>query len=258
MVGFFSGKNLLTLTIKGCFRCDIFVAFLLRFQGSLAHNQCDIIGAREGTSKNKMIIKEIFEMKKLVFLCVAVVLTMTVLAGCGKQTGKEDNPADSVNEKFWMEDSQKSLNNDLSSFSTTDQNGNPVTQDIFKDKDVTMVNFWATWCGACVDEMDELQKLHEKLEARTKVNMITVCEDFDEQSALVKKILDENGCKFITIRPDDNIKNNLLRELQYYPTTIFVDKDGKIIGEPIIGVSEGDVAENYLKVINERLEQIKK
>ena len=36
-----------------------------------------------------------------------------------------------------------------------------VTQDIFADYDLTMVNVWATWCGYCVEEMPELAKLKD-------------------------------------------------------------------------------------------------
>ena len=198
-------------------------------------------------------------MKKLVCFCLAVVLTMVVFAGFGNQSVKADKTVGAIDGNLWMaNESQKPFTNDLSSFSTTDQNGNSVTQDIFKDKDVTMVNIWATWCGPCVGEMGELQKLYEMLKKMSNVNMITICEDLAEQPELVKKILDENGCMFITIRPDDSIKNNLFNEVQYFPTTIFVDKDGKIIGEPIIGVFGDEIAENYMKQIKKILEQIKK
>ena len=38
-------------------------------------------------------------------------------------------------------------------FKTTDTNGNEVTEKIFADKDITMVNVWGTFCGPCINEM---------------------------------------------------------------------------------------------------------
>ena len=46
-------------------------------------------------------------------------------------------------------------------FETTDREGNPYDQSIFSGAKLTLVNFWEPWCGPCVQEMPELQKLYE-------------------------------------------------------------------------------------------------
>lgn len=48
-------------------------------------------------------------------------------------------------------------------FSTTDLEGNTVTNDIFSQADLTVVNFWGTFCNPCINEMPELAKWNEEM-----------------------------------------------------------------------------------------------
>ena len=50
----------------------------------------------------------------------------------------------------------------LGTFAATDMDGNAVDESILSGKKVTMINLWAPWCGPCVGEMPDLQKLNEK------------------------------------------------------------------------------------------------
>ena len=63
-------------------------------------------------------------------------------------------------------------------FKTTDSNGNEVTEKIFADKDITMVNVWGTFCGPCINEMPELQKIYESLPKNA--NLIGIAADVPE------------------------------------------------------------------------------
>ncbi|MEG1971582.1 MAG: TlpA disulfide reductase family protein, partial [Oscillospiraceae bacterium] len=124
------------------------------------------------------------------------------------------------------------------SFVTKDINDETVTADILKDYDITMVNIWTTWCGACVSEMGELQKTYKAAleEKDIKLNMISICGDLDESKDMAKEIITANGCDFKVIAPDETIETNVLNNIEYIPTTFFVDSKGNIIGDPIVGV----------------------
>ena len=63
-------------------------------------------------------------------------------------------------------------------FETTDTKGNKVTEKIFADKDITMVNVWGTFCGPCINEMPELQKIYERLPKNA--NLIGIVADVPE------------------------------------------------------------------------------
>ena len=82
-------------------------------------------------------------MKRLNIL-LPVLCLLVLLCACGK-TGSADAPA-----------------GDAFRFSTTDLDSNAVESEaLFKGARVTVVNLWATWCGPCVRELPELEKLRE-------------------------------------------------------------------------------------------------
>lgn len=137
------------------------------------------------------------------------------------------------------------------SFEAKDMNGKKVTQNIFADYDLTMVNIWATWCGPCVSEIPDLADLAENLPQN--VNMITICTDADENRELAEEILTEAKAGFMTIAGDENLKNTLLKDVVSYPTTVFIDKNGNFVGNSLLGAYS---AEEYKKEITARTENI--
>ncbi len=120
-------------------------------------------------------------------------------------------------------------------FETTDIEGNPITsEELFGAHEITMVNIWATWCGYCIDEMEELEAISGRL-AEKDCAVVGLLSDGDEEAALAsgKEILKEKGVTYTNILPPEN-----LGELFYipgYPTTYFINCEGVIVGTPIVG-----------------------
>ena len=121
----------------------------------------------------------------------------------------------------------------LTNFTTTDMEGNTVTQDIFADYDLTVVNLWATWCGYCVQEMPELAKLKTMLP--DNVNFITLCEDAHLDMDLANEILTSSGANYQTLINTQEIYDQFFYQIEYFPTTYFLDSKGMPIGDPIVG-----------------------
>jgi len=141
----------------------------------------------------------------------------------------------------------------LTDFSTTDLDGNTVTQEIFSDYDLTMINVWATWCGYCIEEMPALAELKTRLPEN--VNLITVCDDAEYEPELVQQILTESGANFQTLKPTQEMISQLLAYAYAFPTTFFVDSEGVLVVQPLSGVpSLEDPAGAYLTVIEKVLE----
>ncbi|MGL5651678.1 MAG: TlpA family protein disulfide reductase [Paraclostridium sp.] len=139
----------------------------------------------------------------------------------------------------------------LSGFKATDLSGNQVTSDIFSKNKLTMVNIWATWCGPCIDEMPEISKLYNELPTGT--NVISICTDSgddNESLDLAKEVMKKSNAKFKTLIPDKVLKKNLTKKIQVFPTTIFIDSEGKVIGSPHFGEP---TAEGFKKSIDENL-----
>ena len=117
-------------------------------------------------------------------------------------------------------------------FSTKDINGRNITNAIFAQSEITMINFWATWCGPCVQEMPDLAKMYEELGE----GMIGVLIDADDRGAIdkAKQILKRAGADFPQLRPSKEM-SSLINAIDAIPTTIFVDSDGNIVGKPVVG-----------------------
>ena len=140
----------------------------------------------------------------------------------------------------------------LTNFTTTDMEGNTVTQEIFADYDLTMVNIWATWCGYCVEEMPELAKLKKMLPEN--VNIITICDDAAYEPELTQQILRESGANFQTLKTTEDMYTQLLAYVYAFPTTFFVDSEGIPVVQPLTGVpSMENAADAYYTIIEQVL-----
>lgn len=145
----------------------------------------------------------------------------------------------------------------LTSFTAEDMEGNTVTQELFADYDITMINVWATWCGFCIEEMPYLNELYESLPEN--VNLITIAADADKEEELVADILKESGATFTTLKGSPEL-SPLLSQVTGFPTTFFVDSKGNLAGQTINGIPArgDDIPEAYMNAINKALESVKK
>ena len=142
----------------------------------------------------------------------------------------------------------------LTSFEAEDMNGEKVDQSVFSNYDLTMVNIWTTWCGVCVEEMPYLEKLHKKLP--DNVNIISICGDANDEKELAQQILDKNEITFQTLIRNDSLQESILKYVSGFPTTVFVDKNGNIVGDIQMGAPGDDIVEGYQTLIEKRLSEI--
>jgi thiol-disulfide isomerase/thioredoxin len=141
---------------------------------------------------------------------------------------------------------------DLGAFSTKDLHGEAVDNSIFAEHKLTMINIWATFCRPCIKEMPDLQKMSEAMPEGTQLISIVGDVDDEEHLKLAQQIAKDKGVSFTSIVPDESLRQYLDNNIVAYPTTLFVDSTGKIVGEAIIG--ERDISV-YKKVLNDRLAQ---
>ncbi|HCL01910.1 MAG TPA: hypothetical protein DHW61_05750 [Lachnoclostridium phytofermentans] len=141
---------------------------------------------------------------------------------------------------------------ELGAFSANDLGGKAVDNSIFAGHKLTMVNIWATFCKPCIKEMPDLQKMSEDMPEGTQLISIVGDVKDKELLKLAQKIVNDTGVSFTSIVPDNSLKQYLDNNLVAYPTTLFIDSEGKIIGEPIVGERDMSV---YKEVLNDRLTQ---
>ncbi|WP_273327090.1 TlpA disulfide reductase family protein [Vallitalea guaymasensis] len=136
-------------------------------------------------------------------------------------------------------------------FKAKDTNGNDIDNSIFEGKKLTMINIWATTCGACVDEMPELQELYKDMKEKD-INVIGIVTDGSEELELTKTIIEKTGVEYTNIVPDDSL-NEYLKKLTATPTTIFVNEKGEKVGDIQIGIPGENAKEAYEEEIIKRL-----
>lgn len=191
-------------------------------------------------------------MKKHLSLALATIMLSLALTGCGNKVASETTTVTQNNQQETTTEPQIGLMN----FSTEDMNGNAITQDILADYDLTMVNIWATWCGYCLEEMPELQKLYESLPEN--VNLITICTDAEQNKDLAADILKQSNTTFSTLIGNESLEQSLTRYVSGFPSTVFVDNEGNLVGQGISGIPTRDkeIAQTYLNIITDTLESM--
>ena len=144
-------------------------------------------------------------------------------------------------------------------FEGKDLDGNPVkSDDLFSGNAVTVVNFWFTTCNPCVGELSELdalsKELAEKGGALIGVNSFTL--DGDETAiAEAKDVLEKKGATYQNVYfASDSEAGEFTANIFAYPTTYVVDRNGNIVGEPIVGaITDKNQAETLQKLIDQAL-----
>ena len=144
-------------------------------------------------------------------------------------------------------------------FEGKDLDGNPVKSDeLFSANAVTVVNFWFTTCNPCVGELADLDALNRELAekggALIGVNTFTL--DGDEAAiSEAKDVLTKKGATYQNVYFDsDGEAGKFTANIFAYPTTYVVDRNGNIVGEPIVGViTEKKQAETLQKLIDQAL-----
>ncbi|HUN65981.1 MAG TPA: TlpA disulfide reductase family protein [Bacteroidota bacterium] len=128
-------------------------------------------------------------------------------------------------------------------FSWKDSSGATVTFDKFRGK-VTLINFWATWCGPCKKELPDLVSLSQEL-APQGVKFIGVSVDRAPNVAdMVRSFCSEHGITYQVLLSNDDMEA-AFGNPRAIPTTVLVDADGNI-AKTIVGLQ---TKEQYAQAI---------
>ncbi len=176
----------------------------------------------------------------LAVMCVAM-----MISGCSDQTvpvEEDQNSSDVITEL-----------SDLRDFTALSSDDEKITQGYFADYDVTIINIWATFCPPCLEEMPELAELDSS--RPDNIGMMLICADGLAEPDYMQEILESVGFKGINLVSGDGDYEKLLESVQFVPTTVFVDSEGNLVGEPVIGKAD-DPRKTYFEQINAYLKKM--
>lgn len=144
-------------------------------------------------------------------------------------------------------------------FEGKDLDGNMVKSDeLFSANAVTVVNFWFTTCNPCVGELAELDALNKELAEKggSLIGVNTFTLDGDETAiSEAKDVLAKKGATYQNVYFDsDGEAGKFTTNIFAYPTTYVVDRNGNIVGDPIVGaITEKKQSETLQKLIDQAL-----
>ena len=145
-------------------------------------------------------------------------------------------------------------------FKGKDLDGNDVDGSLFAKNKVTVVNFWFSGCKPCVGELSKLNELNETLKEMGGEVVGINTDTLDNNEAGIKEakeILKAQGASYKNLTFDSNSTvGKYAGNIMAFPTTVLVDKDGNIVGEPFMGgIDDQSNYDQLMKQIQSVLDQ---
>lgn len=176
------------------------------------------------------------KMKIKKVLSVFLLMTVVLLAGCVSDENLYSDGNESLKEESVAPDFTAKMT-DGSTFVLSEAKGS-----------VIILNFWATWCGPCCEELPAFQKLYEQYGDKIKV----VAVDYAEPEKVVNEFLSKNGYTF-PVAYDENAEISALYPSDGIPYTLIIDEEG-IIKNTFLGATSADAQYDlYRAAIEEAL-----
>lgn len=114
---------------------------------------------------------------------------------------------------------------------------------------ITIINFWATWCGPCKLELNNIAELYADWQADYDVQLIAISIDDSRNAAKVRTYVDGHAWEYeVLLDQNQDLKRAI--NFQAPPYTLLLDKSGSIVSSHT-GYKEGDeyVLEDEIKVL---------
>ena len=159
-------------------------------------------------------------------------LALFLMSGCGAQAEKTPAPAETASaEAGALQEGQTPP-----SFSLKDLGGQDVKIDFANDKKLYVINFWATWCPPCREEMPELDAFAKKHAEDVAFYAINLQEPGDKVESFFKQ---NNYTMPVLLDLEGKVADQY--EIRAIPTTYIVGKDGKIVMQKLGGTTAAEL-----------------
>ena len=160
------------------------------------------------------------------FIGIAAVVSLFILTFCFSYAWGE-------NEKQVEERSSSDV---FATINVQDFDGQPFSRDDLGDTKLIAYNIWETTCPACLGEMDALEELSKEYDP-SEFRLIGVCADLydtkgelkPEQLETAKDLMKTAGVTFTNLVPDQGCQDFFRSNIVGFPTTFFVNSEGKIV-----------------------------
>ena len=158
--------------------------------------------------------------EKTILCCLCVILILLVCLSFTAEGGEDE---------FYSKIKINPIkgNKKAPDFSLKDLNGRAVEIKQFKGK-VIFLNFWATWCGPCKEEMPSMEELYQQFKSKDFI-FLTISVDY-EKKEIVKQFIAKHRYTFPVLLDPECATLDLF-QVKGIPTTFLIDKKGMMIGK---------------------------
>ena len=146
---------------------------------------------------------------------------------------------DEVNESTNQSSLKKAKN-----FEVLNVNGEKVNLSDFYGKPI-VVNFWATWCMPCKNELDEFEESYKKYDGEIEFLMVNLTDGYNDTIEGVKEFIKENNYEF-PVYFDTELSASNAYKIYSIPQTLFINKEGNIL-KLYKGMIDKQNLENYIE-----------
>lgn len=169
--------------------------------------------------------------------------TTTTPSGTSSQEPSEDNPT----EDNPTEDDPIAPAWNGPDFTVLDKDGNEIKLSDLAGKPIVL-NFWATWCGYCVEEMPDFQTAYETY-TNVQFVMVNVTDGYYETISSAKEFVANKGFTF-PIYFDTKSSATSAFGVNAYPQTFFIDETGNIVAKARGAISLSNLEYGISLIVN--------
>ena len=192
-------------------------------------------------------------MKKM--KCLFLMMMILMLTACGgKETEENEVLETEVETEAETETEEQEKIPLFGVFDTQTLEGEAVTEEIFAQADLTMVNIWGTFCGPCIAEMPDLGEISREYKDKGVQIVGILCDVMEPGDETALEIVGETKADYTHLIASEDLTVNVLQYVSSVPTTAFVDKEGNMVGEIYAGSRSKT---EWELIINQYLSEVK-
>ena len=192
--------------------------------------------------------KKINDKKRFIISVVAFVLVIALAFGLYTMLKSDEDQG------FVDNGGEEDVKTMIENFSITDKDGNEVFIHDLKGKP-TVINFWASWCPPCKAEMPDFNKIYKEMGDEVNFAMVNMTTSSRETEVKAKEFIEENGFEFpVYYDIDGDVANTY--QINAFPTTFFIDKDGYLVAYAFSQMSEESILKGIKMAKGEWVEPV--
>lgn len=174
-------------------------------------------------------------------------ITAALFGGCGRAEQEDTAPqaeesgqTDNTEQRAAADENRES---EGIVFEAQDLDGNTVTESVFAESKLTMVNVWATYCNPCLREMPDLGELAGEYDADA-FQIIGIVSDVQEGAELemtvyAATLVEQTGADYPHLLLNESLFRSMLSDVSAVPTTFFVNEKGEVL-DTVVGSLDKD------------------